>query len=130
MHTLALLDVEQSHPDQAEPTLRRCVELLSQLDLPEGCKWHKHQAQSSLGYCLLAKGQYQEAETLLLAGYQKLHAQQGEAFFETRLALQRIVDLYEAWGKADEAAQWRAKSFSAAWSATPASPSRWPETIP
>jgi serine/threonine protein kinase/tetratricopeptide (TPR) repeat protein len=73
--------------------------------------WTTFNTQSMLGGALLGQKKYADAEPLLLAGYegmQKRQAQippQGKARLTE--ALQRLVQLYDAWGKADEAAKWR-----------------------
>jgi serine/threonine protein kinase/tetratricopeptide (TPR) repeat protein len=71
-------------------------------------------AQSSLGGVLLAQERYDEAEPLLLSGYEGLKALQGQisplyARYRVNEAGQRIVRLYEAQGRAEKAAEWRAK---------------------
>ncbi len=60
-----------------------------------------------LGYCLLKLGRYAEAEPLLVNSYQLLQSKEPQRK-RTQKALQRVVVLYEAWGKADRAAQYRA----------------------
>jgi hypothetical protein len=62
-----------------------------------------------LGGCLSAQGSYQEAERLLIDGYEGLRNAQGAPPHHTQLALQRIVRLYESWGKDEEAQKWRQK---------------------
>jgi hypothetical protein len=66
-----------------------------------------------LGGALLGQQKYAEAEPLLLQGYEGM--KQREATIPTqgkqRLpeAAERLVALYEATGRADEARAWRAK---------------------
>jgi hypothetical protein len=65
-----------------------------------------------LGDALLGQKKYAKAETLLLAGYQGLKQREAtipQPFRKGRLAeaLERLVELYEATGKEDEAAKWR-----------------------
>lgn len=52
---------------------------------------------------------YMEAEPLVLGSYPVIEAKMGERSPETRKALQRIVGLYDAWGKPDKAATYRGK---------------------
>jgi hypothetical protein len=64
-----------------------------------------------LGGCLLGQKQYAEAEPLLTAGYEGLRAR-AKAIPPDRAAclieaLERLVALYEATDKKDEAARWR-----------------------
>ena len=61
-----------------------------------------------LGRCVAAQGRYEEAEAAIVDGYQALKAELGEEHRHTREALAAVVRLYEAWGKADRAAEFRA----------------------
>ena len=60
------------------------------------------------GMCLTKLERYEEAETQLAAAYEGLEAALGGDHHLTRSAVQALVDLYEAWGKPDKAAQYRA----------------------
>ena len=60
------------------------------------------------GSYLAATGRYEEAEALLLESYQRLRDLEGEDDDRTRDAARRTVELYEAWGRNDAAAAWRA----------------------
>jgi tetratricopeptide (TPR) repeat protein len=73
-------------------------------------------SQCVLGKCLTALGRYDEAEPLLLDGYDRLKAIQGESGYETRRALRCVIKLYASWHTAEpdkgydaKAADWRAK---------------------
>ena len=76
--------------------------------LPAG---HPHiaVAESVLGGCLILSRRYMEAEPLVLGSYPVIEAKMGERSPETRKALQRIVALYDGWGKPDKAATYRGK---------------------
>jgi len=54
--------------------------------------------------------QYAAAELLLLQGYEPPQAKD----LRLREALERLVQLYDAWGKPDKAAEWRKKLEEAA----------------
>jgi tetratricopeptide (TPR) repeat protein len=63
----------------------------------------------NLGDCLVAQARYVEAEPLLNESYMTLkavHVPQSPALDEAR---QRLVELYEAWGKPQEAARYRSQ---------------------
>jgi tetratricopeptide (TPR) repeat protein len=68
-------------------------------------------AKSHLGAALLGQDRFVEAEPLVLAGYREVKAVEDEIppFRRGRIreAADRVVRLYEAWDKADVAAQWR-----------------------
>jgi non-specific serine/threonine protein kinase/serine/threonine-protein kinase len=76
---------------------------------PDG--WERYQSESLLGASLEGQGKYAEAEPLLVSGYQGI-VQRGAAIpFEHRDCIQRsgerIVRLYEKWGKPEKAVEWR-----------------------
>ena len=53
-----------------------------------------------------------EAEALVLAGYDKLAAKLGPGHWRTAGALDRVIELYDAWGRREDAAAYRAKKPS------------------
>jgi eukaryotic-like serine/threonine-protein kinase len=99
---------------EAEPILRDCVGILQKKRPGE---WETFRAQSLLGVNLLEMQRYAEAEPLLIHGYEGLKARERQIpplFARHRVseAGQRIIRLYEVWGKAETAAEWRTKLFS------------------
>ncbi len=64
---------------------------------------------SVLGAALTGLGRYDEAEPLLLQSYPDILEDRGPEHRRTREAARRIVALYDAWGKPDLAAEWRAR---------------------
>ncbi len=72
--------------------------------------WETANARSHHGECLTKIGQYENAEQELLTGYDRLSNALGKDHRNTLQALERLVDLYEAWGRLNEAAKWRVKS--------------------
>jgi serine/threonine-protein kinase len=62
------------------------------------------ETESVLGGALALSGRYEEAQALLLRSYPILKTSTGEGSPETRKTLERIVALYEAWGKPETAA--------------------------
>jgi tetratricopeptide (TPR) repeat protein len=84
---------------------------MRQADLPSG---HPEiaAAQVNLGTFLSDQKRYADAEPLLLAAHEALQAHPqaaASASLKQRLtqARERLVQLYDAWGKPDEAAKWR-----------------------
>ena len=68
--------------------------------------------RSLLGGVLLGQQKYAAAEPLLQNGYEGLRQTQAGIVPRVRArtlrgALERLVQLYDAWGKPDEAAKWR-----------------------
>ncbi len=104
--SLILLQVK-AYAD-AEPLLRECLAIRekTQTDV-----WSTFNTKSMLGGSLLGQKKYADAEPLLLAGYEGM--KQREAKIppqgKDRLpeAIERLVQLYEATGKKDDAAKWR-----------------------
>ena len=108
-NTLTL--ISQGKFAQAEPLARECLALREKM-IPDD--WRTFNARSLLGGCLLGQMKYAEAEPLLLSGYEGLKQREDKirpAARELRLqeALQRLVQLYEATGRAEQAAEWRKK---------------------
>ncbi len=95
---------------EAEPVLRECLAIREKKQ-PD--VWTTFNARSMLGGSLLGQGKHAEAEPLILSGYEGLKARVGKdpAGSEQRLAAasERVVELYESWGKKDKAAEWRAR---------------------
>ena len=55
------------------------------------------------------RGAHAAAEALLLDVYATLHERYGDAHRETRSVVERLVALYEAWGRPAEAARYRSR---------------------
>jgi tetratricopeptide (TPR) repeat protein len=96
--------------DEAAPILRECLAIREAM-MPD--QWLTFNSRSQLGGSLLGQKKYAEAEPLLLAGYEGMRERAATIPPPGRIrlpeALERVVQLYNDWGKPDEAAQWRAK---------------------
>src|SRR5262249_45863285 len=90
-----------------EPLLRECLEIRRKV-LPKG-HWLTADAESVIGACLFARGCYTDAELLLLSGYEHLKAAPQVPIEQLPKAGDRLIRLYEAWGKPENAAEWRAR---------------------
>jgi serine/threonine protein kinase len=105
-HGLILLQAK-AYAD-AEPVLREALAIRqkTQPDL-----WITFTAKSMLGGALLGQKKYAEAEPLLIDGYDGMKRREATIppLAKARLtdALERLVQLYEATGKREEAALWR-----------------------
>lgn len=75
--------------------------------LPEDSKI-RARARCSLGAVLVQKKKYAEAEPLLVEAYNILAAQQ-KGGKRSKIALRRVIELYQAWGKADKVAEFSKK---------------------
>jgi serine/threonine protein kinase/tetratricopeptide (TPR) repeat protein len=101
----------------AERYLREAI-AMEQKTFAEG-HWEIAATKSLLGACLADQGDYAAAEPLLLESQPIIAKEFGPAHDRTQAAMTRVVTLYERWGKADKAAEWRAKLQQSA-SPTPA----------
>ena len=93
-------------PSRAEPLAREAV-AIRERDLPAGF-WTIDTAKSSLGGVLTALGRYSDAEPLLVAAYGNLDRKLGLRAPDSQSARDRLVRLYEAWGKPRQAQSYRA----------------------
>jgi tetratricopeptide (TPR) repeat protein len=100
----------QKNYAEAEPVARECL-AIRQRKQPDA--WTTFNVKSMLGEALLGQKRYAEAGLLLLEGYQGMKEREAkiDSGSKARLteALERLVRLYEATGKKDEAAKWRKK---------------------
>jgi serine/threonine protein kinase len=102
--------VQQRKWVQAEPFLRQALGI-RQRNEPDA--WRTFNTQCLLGASLLGQERYAEAESCLLQGYKGLDEREDTVpeagqFYLTN-ALEQLVQLYDALGQSDQAAQWRAK---------------------
>jgi hypothetical protein len=96
---------------EAEPVLRECF-TIGRKRQPEA--WMTNYAQSMLGDALLGQGKHADAEPYLVEGYEGMKARERHippllARHHIAEALGRVVSLYEAWGKKEQAALWRSR---------------------
>jgi serine/threonine protein kinase/tetratricopeptide (TPR) repeat protein len=110
MNRLASLYLDSNRAKDAESVARECLRLREAAQLRD---WWYFQTSSQLGAALLAGGKYGEAEPHLIRGYEGLSGSERQMPAEKRknvaAAGARIIRLYEAWGKPERAALWRAK---------------------
>ncbi len=110
----------QSNYAGARDAWKECVDLRSGIDPNH---WLTNRARSELGAALTAQERFEEAESLLLMSYNALERQADEVPIVAGAgclddARARIVALYKAWGKSDEANNWAVRHIQLA----PASP--------
>ncbi len=100
----------QSKWPEAETVLRDSLALRDK-STPDA--WLRFNTMSQLGGALLGQGRHAEAAPLVISGYVGLKAREEKipAVSRARLfeASVRVVELYESWGKSDEAASWKAR---------------------
>jgi tetratricopeptide (TPR) repeat protein len=103
--------LRQGRHAEAEPHLRECLAI--RLELNPGRSYVFH-VQSLLGWALLGQKQFAEAEPLLAKAYEELNQREALQPSPARArvvhqTVERLVQLYEAWGKPAQAGAWRKK---------------------
>jgi tetratricopeptide (TPR) repeat protein len=93
---------------EAEPLLRESLNICEKKQADD---WRTFMVKSELGASLLGQKKLDQAEPLLTQGYEgmKERAAKMPRSEKQRLqeAAQRLADMYDAWGKNDQAAEWR-----------------------
>jgi tetratricopeptide (TPR) repeat protein len=97
-------------PAEAEPLMRECLTIRRQ-ELAPG-HWLTGNAMSVLGEALTGQGKFEEAEPLLVEGYERIRARAWQVPYTVHdvrreESIQRLIDLYHAWGKPEQAGRWR-----------------------
>jgi tetratricopeptide (TPR) repeat protein len=102
--------LKQQRSAEAEPLLRECLNFREQNEANHYVTFY---TKSLLGGSLLGQKRYSEAEPLLLAGYDGMKRREAGIppvrMFRMTEAIERLVQLYEAWGQPEKTAVWRAK---------------------
>jgi serine/threonine protein kinase/tetratricopeptide (TPR) repeat protein len=105
---LAITRLKRNRSAETEPLLRQAL-TIREKSAPD--RWLTFQTCSLLGASLLNQKKYGEAERLLLQGYEGMKVREAQippmAKKRPVEAAERIVKLYEAWGKPEKAAEWR-----------------------
>jgi eukaryotic-like serine/threonine-protein kinase len=104
--SLARVHLARKEASDAEPLLRQALEIRRHA-YPAG-DWRTAAAESLLGEALTALGRYGEAEPLLADASAALKDVPGQQGREARSTRDRIVALYEAWGRPEKAVVSRA----------------------
>lgn len=69
--------------------------------------WRTAWARTLRGAALSRQGQFEEAEPLVVASYQVLRSDSGARQAYVQDALEHVIELYEAWGRPEEADSYR-----------------------
>lgn len=105
LYLLARILIDQGDPAQAEPLLREGLELRRRV-MPDS-HWTIAAGESALGKSLVLLGRFDEAEPLLLQSHRDLCVKFGASHKRVQETVERVVSLYDAWGRVDEAHRWR-----------------------
>jgi tetratricopeptide (TPR) repeat protein len=114
-YVAALTDLTQNQLAQrnwvaAEQLAHECLVICEKI-LPD--RWMTFEAKSLLGAALLGQKKYADAEPLLLKGYEGMKDREARIPKQVKPripdALDRLIDLYNATNKPDEAQRWQAE---------------------
>jgi eukaryotic-like serine/threonine-protein kinase len=107
---LALAYLSQGKFTESEPLAREAMEF-DRKKQPDD--WQGFRADTLLGASVAGQKKYAEAEPLLLQGYQGMVARKDKMeignWYHLDRAREWIVQLYQAWGKPEKAAEWKKK---------------------
>ena len=92
---------------QAEGMLREALAIQQKTFAPGNASLAH--TESRLGGCLTNEKRYAEAEPLLLGSAEALEKSLGAGHSRTQAAIQRVAELYDAWGKPERSASWKAR---------------------
>jgi tetratricopeptide (TPR) repeat protein len=110
MCMVGLTVLKQRRWSEAEPMLRECLATLEKTQRDAAGIFV---ARSQLGESLFGQGKYAEAESLVVSAYEGLKAREATIprVARPRLAeaAERVIRLYEQWGRPAEAAAWRVR---------------------
>ncbi|HKU27813.1 MAG TPA: tetratricopeptide repeat protein, partial [Candidatus Sulfotelmatobacter sp.] len=110
MCDLALIFVSEGKFAEAERLGRQTLEFAEKYHLDN---WERYRAASLLGTSLARQKKYAEAELLLLQGYAGMLERKGRTgvayWYHLDRAREWLVQLYQSWGKTEQAAAWQKK---------------------
>ncbi len=96
--------LERQRATEAEAALRNALDIVMEDDT----EWRVAQARRRVGACLIPQGRFDEAEQLLNEAYDGLAGDGALRLRERRKVVERQVELYNAWGRPQQAEQARA----------------------
>ncbi len=104
-YNLATLLLQTSRAEEALPLFREVARDAGEVLPPD----HFNLAlfEAAVGACLMRLGRFTEAEPHMLSGYETMDRSLGAFHPRTRQAAQRLTELYDTWGQAEKAAEWR-----------------------
>ena len=107
LQALATLLRDQKKFDEAESLLREALNR-AEKRWPDGHFMTEHYRRG-LGVCLAAEGRFEEAEPLLLVSYERDQNLLPPGHPNHVEGIEKLVELYSAWGKSEQADSWREK---------------------
>jgi serine/threonine protein kinase/Tfp pilus assembly protein PilF len=107
LNSVALIQESRGDCEGVEETVTQCLRIRRQLDDPPA--WCIAELETVRGACLTAYGEFAEAERLLLDCLEPLREHHGDDGRSVKATRRRLAELYDAWGKPEEAVRWRAR---------------------
>jgi eukaryotic-like serine/threonine-protein kinase len=102
--------VKESRWSETEPLAREALAIREKATPDD---WRRYEAMCMLGKALVGVGRYQEAEPLVVDSYEGMKARAARISVpesvRIREAAESVVHLYETWGHAEKATDWKAK---------------------
>ena len=105
MRSLATVLMKKGDHQAAEGYLRQGL-AIQRKTFPEK-NWQIATTKLLIGSCVVGQKRYREAESLLLEAFPVIQENFGPNHRRTQVAIQDIIELYEAWGKPEKAAEYR-----------------------
>jgi serine/threonine-protein kinase len=105
MSNLGLLLLQREAPGEALPLFREAADGLRSTLPPD--HWMLGVALLNLGRCQTALRDYAVAEATLLDAQARLEKSLGPSHGRTNQARAALVELYDAWGRPEQARSWR-----------------------
>jgi serine/threonine protein kinase len=103
--------IQEGRLEEAEAEYIRLIKI-TKVVLPRP-NWYLARLYSEHAECLVKLGRFSQAELPLLTSYEDLNSLYGDEHTATVDVIGRLVQLYQAWGKPSEAAEWRARLLNA-----------------
>jgi serine/threonine protein kinase len=114
---------------EAEPLYRECL-ASRETNCPNA--WYTHYTRAMLGATLVGKRRFDEAEPLLVSGYEGMRERESSIRERTKVLtelMQNLVQLFESTSRPEKAAEWRDK-LAMVQSAGPRQKPPWPPLPP
>ncbi|MBX3278639.1 MAG: serine/threonine protein kinase [Acidobacteria bacterium] len=105
MSNLAGVYFDKGDYNEAERMYRQVLDVYLKSLQPD--HWMINRTRSLIGGCLIRLKRFREAEEQLLIAHAGLKVSHGDLHTATRRTVSRLLELYQAWDKPEQAAQWR-----------------------
>jgi serine/threonine protein kinase len=129
LSSLATTLRQQQRFAEAEPLYRECL-ASRETNCPNA--WYTHYTRAMLGATLVGKRKFDEAEPLLISGYEGMRERENSIRERTKVlteTMQNFVQLFEATSRLEQAAEWKDK-LAMVQSAGPRRKPPWPRSPP